>query len=393
MTNIIGWHLGNAYEPTETDWRILEALPPRCVVFLPDEGVAPDHLRRILGLAPDCAIIMRPYYTPQEPAPAALSEYLDRCRRAMDRYWPVVPEAQRHLQVFNEQNMPRWANWEGFGDQLAGMQLFDDWFCCGYSQIKHHDPHTLVGWTPLTPGNRDMWFPGDALGHYYLHGPAGCEEALSEAQRREAIATSPCKASLQLADEFYAHVYIHEGRDAYREPWRGLRFERYRRFLPKPMRVWITEAGYPRRDLWPAWGDDALLDWMDALVGRDVAGVALWILGDKEQWGAPWYDGDEPRLAVHQLADWQRMHGEMLPEEIVPDVILPETEETVSERLSADVAATALRWHCEEATREVERGEHAAALARLKALVDRERGLAYRVEDTVHAMVETLRGV
>lgn len=300
--SIVGWHMGNVNPPTETDWRILEAVPPGCVVFLPDEGIQPEHLRRLLDISPDVQIIMRPYYIPGSD----LQPYIDQCRRAMDRYWAAVPPSQRHLQVFNEQNMPKWAQWEGFGDQLEDMRRFDDWFIAAYSQCKRADPLTMIGWTPLTPGNRDVWFAGDAVGHYYLHGPTGCAESLTEAQRQQAIAEGPCRESIALADEFYAHIYIHEGRDAYQASWLGLRFERYRRFLPTAKPLWITEAGFPSRAAWPDWGDSALLDWLDTIQTHDVHGVALWILGDKAQWGAPWYEGGGPRPLVWTLARWQQ---------------------------------------------------------------------------------------
>jgi hypothetical protein len=309
---IIGWHLGNGNEATEIDWRILEAVPPRVVWFLPDEGIDPDDLALILDIAPGCHIGMRPYYVPG----SELQPYVDRCRRAMDRYWPVVPPGQRHLQLFNEPNMPTWAQWEGFGDQLEDMRRFDTWFCSAYEQCKRQDPASQIGWTPLTPGNRDVWFAGDAVGHYYLHGPGGCSDTLTDAARKMAAAEGPCVSSIILADEFYAHVYVHQtedqkkvgvsGRDNYNAPYLGLRFERYRQFLPSDKRLWITEAGYPSRATWPDWGDAALIDWLNTISGRGVQGAAMWILGDKEQWGRPWYEGGNPRPVVYTLAEWQR---------------------------------------------------------------------------------------
>ena len=300
--SIVGWHLSNITPPTETDWRILEAVPPGCVVFLPDEGVQPEHIRRILDISPVCHIIMRPYYTPG----SELQPYIDQCRRAMDRYWPVVPPSQRHLQVFNEQNMPKWAQWEGFGDQLEDMRRFDEWFISAYSQCKRADPLTMIGWTPLTPGNRDVWFNGDGVGHYYLHGPSGCTVSPNDVELRQAIAEGPCRESLALADEFYCHVYIHEFREAWQAPWLGRRFEQYRCFVPPGKPLWITEAGFPSRSAWPDWGDAALIDWLTMIRDWNVRGVALWILGDRPQWGAPWYEGSEPRPLVWTLAQWQQ---------------------------------------------------------------------------------------
>ena len=361
MTPLIGWHLGNGNAPTDIDWRILEAVPPRCIVFLPDEGTQPEHLTRLLGMAPACHIIMRPYYVPG----GGLADYTDQCKRAMDRYWPVVPAGQRHLQPFNEPNMPRWANWEGFGDQLADMQLFDDWFCAAYSTLKRHDANTKIGGPSLTPGNRDAWFRGDAGGHYYLHGPSGCVETLTPTAALAARAESACNASLYLMDEHYAHTYIHEARDAYQAPWLGLRFERYRLFLPdKPL--WITEAGFPNRANWPDWGDAALVDWLNAIKGRNVQGVALWILGDKDQWGRPWYDGGNPRPLVYTLGQWQ---NEQAP---------PAREGLPEDEMATDAATLAqkVRWWFEEYTRQVEAGNTVRAKAIRYSLIT----LLYRLE-------------
>jgi hypothetical protein len=186
-------------------------------------------------------------------------------------------------------------------------------------------------------------------------------------------------------DEHYCHVYIHESRDAYGQPWLGARFERYRLFLPdKPL--WITEAGFPNRANWPDWGDAALIDWLNVIEGLDVQGVALWILGDKDQWGRPWYDGGNPRPLVYTLGQMQAPEPAQIPTPI-------EEDEPVSETLSADVAVTAWRWHTEEAVRELQAGKVDAARARLLALANRESGLAYRTEECVHALIETLKTV
>lgn len=308
LANIIGWHIGNGNAPTDTDWRILEAVPPKCIVFLPDEGTQPAHIERLLGIAPGCHIIMRPYYHPGAP----LQEYIDQCKRAMDKYWPVVPAAQRHMQPFNEPNMPRWATWEGFGDQPDDMRRYNEWFCETYRALKAHDPATRLGGPALTPGNRDVWFPGDAVGDYYLHGPDGCRETLSPGEAVAARLQSLCADALGMMDELYAHIYLHEGRGAWQEPWRGLRFQRLQMFLPnKPL--WITEAGHPSRATWPDWGDAAILDWLGVIRTKGVQGLAWWILGDKPQWGRPWYEGDGPRPLVWTLAEWAREQGAVAP--------------------------------------------------------------------------------
>lgn len=370
---IVGWHLGNAYPPTDIDWRIIEAVPPRCIVFLPGEGVQPEHLRRILEVAPGCHMIMRPYYVPGSD----LLPYVEQCKSAMDRYAAVIPAAQRHMQIFNEQNMPAWSQWEGFGDQYIDMMQFDQWFCTAYAHLKQHDPSWRIGWTPLTPGNRDAWFEGDQRGHYYLHGPSGCTANLTDPVRRLAISEGPCRTSLETADEFYCHVYVHEGRGAWQEPWRGLRFERYRQFLPAGKPLWITEAGFPNRSSWPDWGDAALIEWLDLLRGRDVQGVALWILGDKEQWGRPWYDGGNPRSVVWTLGEWQRGAGAPA----APPQPLPQHEPDGPPGVLMDK----VRWWTEEMARSIQAGNDNRAHQILDGLISRDYGLMYRLERVLKA--------
>ena len=264
--------------------------------------------------------------------------------------WAWAPRL--HLSPYNEQNMPRWANWEGFGDQYDDMRRFNDVYARTYRELKAHNPGPRIGWTPLTPGNRDVWFPGDPVGHYYLHGPEGCQPGTPTP---EAIKGGPCYESLMLADEYYAHVYIHNEPDAWARPWYGLRYRRYMDFFPKPMDVWIKEAGFPNAANWPAWGDEALLKWLDLLLADDtemLRGVTLWILGDKEQWGKMWYDGDKPREVVNRLPKGK-------------PVTRMDTE-AIRERLETDLVA--VRWHAEESVREIERAIDSLESARRRLL-------------------------
>lgn len=294
----LGWHIGNERPMTGIDWEILRLVPPGVVVLLPGQGVTPEDGKRILEINPICHVILRPYFSPQEVTGPVLQEYIDFCKRHLDD-WQVVPHGQRHVQIFNEPNMPRWAQWEGFGDQPEDMGRFEDAFVTAYSQLKRFDPSWRIGLTPLTPGNRDVWFPGDPEGHYYLHGPSGCREDVTNA--RLAARESLCWGAMELADEHYDHIYIHEGRNACRESWRGLRYRRYNCFRP-PGDLWITEAGFPRGDLMPEWAGDALLEWL-RILDDTVRGVALWILGDNPMWGRMWYEGDRPSPLVYRLRD------------------------------------------------------------------------------------------
>ena len=298
--SILGWHLGNEDAITGQDREIMRRVPPSCLVFLPGQCIAPTDIRDLLALYPTCHVFMRPYFTPSRANDAVEPwRYIDECRRFMDGFGPVIPAGQRHLQPWNEQNMPEWApSWEGFGDQYADMQRFNGWFCELYMALKAHDPSWKIGWTPLTPGNRDAWFAGDATGHYYMHGPAGCCESPDVAQ---AMAEGPCYASLSLADEYYAHIYIHEAADAWQNPAYGGRHTRLARFLPKPRDIWVLEAGFPGRvHLDAPWAMDALVSWLDSLSAYPrVKGAALWMLGT--HWGSMWYPSGMIRPELSRL--------------------------------------------------------------------------------------------
>jgi hypothetical protein len=193
-------HLGNDCPLRDADKDTIRRIRPGCVVLLPSYGVNQqkvgiDAVRWILNEIPDCHIILRPYVPPSMAATDAGNvEYVAAVLAMLPEYVRVVPAGQLHLQLWNEQNMPRWAVWEGFGDQLADMQRFDRSYCEAYERIKSAYPSVIIGWTPLTIGNRDCWFKGDASGHYYLHGPTGCAEpwTLTAAQwQRAQLASSP----------------------------------------------------------------------------------------------------------------------------------------------------------------------------------------------------------
>jgi hypothetical protein len=307
-----GWHGGNERPMTGTDWQILGRVPPGNFVFLPGQGITAKEIVRIMQINPQCEMHMRPYYVPLPVTEERFRQYLDDCKRHMDGYRDAIPVGRRHLQPWNEQNMPRWAPGymgygEGFGDQLSDMQRFDEFFCRLYQALKAHDPTWRIGWTPLTIGNRDTWFEGDAEGHYYMHGPSGCRPPgdLTLADRQYAIRTGPCYNSLMMADEYLAHVYIHYGPEAWNEWHHGLRFARYQYWLPKPMQVWITEACYPNKwALQQPWAGDALVKWERRVSQFEgVAGHALWILGDHWDPSGMWYQDGRPCNVVQVLQD------------------------------------------------------------------------------------------
>ena len=316
-----GWHVGNENPVRDLDWQIMERVRPQMVVYLPGQRVTKSDILRVMRLNPDCLVVSRPYFDPRRLGDPwafdyarVMPQYIDECSRYADELCEALlaggynPSGRAFLQPWNEQNMPRWAlndgRGEGFGDQLADMQRFNEWFVRAYGAIKARNRDISVGWTPLTVGNRDCWFQGDAVGHYYLHGPSGCVDRPDPSQIAAGVREGPCYDSLMLADVFFAHVYLHEAQAAWSAEWTGRRFERYARWLPKAMDMHITEFGVPGVTHWQTWTGDALLDWYTYASEKwPRLKTALWMLGD--HWGGIWYLNGKPRPEVDRLAAWQ----------------------------------------------------------------------------------------
>lgn len=326
---MVGVHLGNSCPFSEADRRVIELLKPGCVVFLPNYGldpqqIGPTEIAWILSVVPDCHIIMRPYCPPAMASTAVgCRQYVDAVLGILLQWVGVVPSGRLHLQLWNEQNMPRGSGWEGFGDQEGDMLRFDTVFCEAYQRVKARYPSVRVGWTPLTMGHRDCWFYGDPLGPYYLHGGTGCRgtETLTASQWDQARRQGPCFESLSMADEIYAHVYIHDrdgsnglwGHEAY-----GRRFEHMRYWWPeKPM--WLTEYGYPNLHFREQAGANQNLVAHATYLNERApyaGGSALWIMGDNPLWGGPMYHRNgQPVSVVRELA---ALHGIELPPEEPP---------------------------------------------------------------------------
>ena len=336
----IGFHLGNDTGIRASDWAIIERVRPRMIVLLPGYGlnaqpIGKNEVRRILNIVPDCHIFLRPYVAPRQLAGReGFLAYLNAMREAVLSWADVVPDGQRHWQLFNEPNMPRHNGWEGFGDTEPDMRRFAAWFCEAYRALKRCDGRALIGFSPLTIGNRDAWFASDPQGPYYMHGVAGCQPKLSEAALFSAIHSGPCIEALKLADEYYAHVYTHAQAGMTAEeiavhPAYGQRHERYRLFLPRTKPLWITECGAPNKHHMDQPGmSNGILTWLRAL--KNVEGVAFWILGNNPHWGGEMWAGrwsllDE--MAKMQEADvdvepvlWEAVRQHLLP--LNPDAAL-----------------------------------------------------------------------
>lgn len=385
----LGWHLGNDHAIRNEDWSIMQRVRPDVLVFLPSwefsqQAVTQDDIRRILDMSPGCHVFLRPYIPPQAlEVYALLPAIIDGARQVIDQWRGIIPDGQRHLQMFNEPNMP-WrgsyqAGFEGFGSDGRAMSKLNDWFSETYRQLHVHDPATLIGFPPLTIGNADAWFTGDAIGPHYMHGPAGCAEILSEAQRQEAISTGPCRNALTLADEYLAHIYVHArdgltAEQAARSAAYGQRFARYARTLPREVAIWITECGAPNQHHMEQPGmADALMAWLDTLLeAPQVQGLAFWILGKHAQWGNTW--GNQGPL-IERLARWQAEHPHVdaAPSPPAQRLPLPEDETATDPATMAEK----LRWWAEEARRQLRDGHTPRADEILLSMIK----LHYRLEE------------
>lgn len=297
----LGWHAGNTSPFTNNDWALMRALPPQMLVFLPHyamsaQATTPDEIGKVQALYPYCEYFVRPYMDPKiflAEGIGCLNRFSDAICEMIERYLQVIPAAQFHLQIFNEQNMPEWVGvgrgYEGFGTEPEQIKKFSLWYNTLFDSIQKVYPKIPIGWSPLTPGNFDVWFEGDQVAPYYMHGREGCRWPVTESQRQTAIQQALCASSLRRAYEHYSHVYIHNAEDAWSKPHYGLRYERELFFSPTETQTWITEGGFPTEfHMNLPWAEKSLLEWLQLLEQRGtVAGVAFWMLG-KTQWGEVW---------------------------------------------------------------------------------------------------------
>lgn len=312
---IAGWHACNNNAPTGRDRDTIRITGAGAITFLTGMGqnFSVDDVKWVLSINPKCHFFLREYLDPNRIGNRndrstwnynALYQYFDECKRTIDKYRFVIPLGQMHFQIFNEQNMPTWAQWEGFGDTPDDMKRFNEWFVKGVEILRRHCVWIKFGLTPLTPGNRDVWFAGDApYADYYLHGQqVATASTITPRDVELAKKSCLCKEAIDIADEYYFHVYVHQDEYDVSNPALGLRYIKYLWFLPqKP--YWLLECGYPNATLWK--GDARLLDWFKLLdlQGNEYRpnGVTFWILGEKKDWGNMFAPGGNIRPFVYDL--------------------------------------------------------------------------------------------
>lgn len=312
---IAGVHLGSGCILSATDRRVISMLHPGCVVLRPNypldrQPVTLTDVAWILSIVPDCHVILRPQVSALlSSSDAGCRQYIDSVLGILPAWQSIVPSGQLHVQLWNEPNVPFASGGTGFGNTEADMLRLNAMFSEGYRRIKERYSQVLVGCPPLGPGNRDVWFPGDPAGRYYLHGTSGCRGTETMTANDWALAQSggPCYEALSLADEVYAHAYVHN-RDGVLSCWNhaayGRRFEALRYWWPnKPM--WITEYGYPNKQLLEQPGSSqTLLSHANYMVSQIafVRSAALWTLGNDPAWGGAMFTSDgRPTPLVREL--------------------------------------------------------------------------------------------
>jgi len=308
---IAGWHACNNNALTGKDRDIIRMTEAGAITFLTGMGqnFSVDDVKWCLSINPNCHFFLREYLDPRRIGDksrrstwdySVLNQYFDECKRTIEKYRPIIPMGQMHFQIFNEPNMPTWAQWEGFGDTTDDMKRFNEWFVKGIHTLRPFAPTVKFGLTPLTPGNRDVWFSSNVSHvHYYLHGPEGAQyRPLTKVSAKSCL----CREAIDISDEYYFHVYIHE--DSYKidNLAYGLRYMTYLQFLPqKPF--WLLECGYPNATMWK--GDERLLSWFKLLdlQGAEYRpnGVTFWILGAKKDWGNMFAPDGHIRPFVYDL--------------------------------------------------------------------------------------------
>jgi hypothetical protein len=251
-------------------------------LLLAMEGVVESQtelLHEAWELAGRPPLVLRRYCEPREGGEVAwgihANESMELARRCID---VGIPKNKLILKPFNEPNMPRWAQWEGFGDQPADIARYNEALLLFMYVVRRDLPGVRIGGPHLTVGNRDVRFPNDPPGVYYYHGKDGRFES------------SPCLEALSALDVHFVHTYgMAPGQ--YADRAHGLRFLEYEKYL-KGKDFYVVEGAYginsgQAPDQNTVRGQETVA-YLKLLGERypQVKGVALWIGGDP---GAGWF--------------------------------------------------------------------------------------------------------
>jgi hypothetical protein len=276
-----GLHFHNGCGITPADMDLIRRWTPLSLL-LAMEGVVEsqtERLRDAWELAGRPPLVLRRYYEPREGGDVAWGAHANESMELARRCIRVgIPQEKLILKPFNEPNMPRWAQWEGFGDQPADMARYNEALLLFIYMVRRDLPGVRIGGPHLTVGNRDVRFPNDPEAVYYYHGKDGRLES------------SPCHDALSALDVHFVHTYGMAPGE-YADRAHGLRFLEYEKYL-QGKDIYVVEGAYginsgqaPDQNTVRGQETVAYLK----LLGEkypQVKGVALWIGGDP---GAGWF--------------------------------------------------------------------------------------------------------
>lgn len=275
-----GLHFSNACGITDADLDIVRRWSPLSLLEAMD-NVVPDslgRLRQAWELAGHCEVVLRRYYVPREGNANTWGAHaLETAAFARRVIQAGIPARFLIAKPFNEPNMPRWGQWEGFGPKPEDQERYNQAVLIFVRQFKNELPEVRTGGPHLTVGNRDVKFPNDPPGYYYYHGPDLRADS------------SICHEALQAFDVHFVHCY---GLDSgqYRDRAHGLRFLAYEKYLPD-VPIYNVESGCAINSPRP-WHENTLrgeetVEYLRLLGDHypQVKGIAFFIGGDR-MWDA-----------------------------------------------------------------------------------------------------------
>ena len=175
-----GLHFHNACAITPADLDIIRRWSPLSLLEAMDGVVndQPEVLRDAWEMAGRPPLVLRRYYEPRRGGPNVWGAHAHETVILAERCVAAgIPLEKLMLKPFNEPNMPKWAQWEGFGDKEEDMVRYNEALLLFIGIAKRELPGVIIGGPHLTVGNRDVRFPNDPVGVYYYHGESGLFEA------------------------------------------------------------------------------------------------------------------------------------------------------------------------------------------------------------------------
>jgi len=254
------------------------------------ENISELDLADLVAEFPKLHIILRPYYQPdRSQKQASFDAYFNYAVDWLGKFIQKLPQSYQEgrlwSQLYNEPNMPwnvGW--WEGFGERLEDMQLFQRVWLEQHRKLKQKFPKLNNLWPALTIGNNDVRYPSDPPGlHYYM------EE---------------CQESIAAADGVAMHIRCRSLDEATDWAW-GLRILRYMNWIPQGKPIWVTEAGAIHKD--QVLRGKATVRWLNAVASiPDLKGACLYISGWDREWMDERLENEDGsiRPIVRDAATW-----------------------------------------------------------------------------------------